>query len=490
MAIRSANHLRYSVSVGIDEVGVVASPGMVDVARSEPPAPLVAAVVEHARGTTIASLPAAAIESAKTFLLDCFGVAIVGSSTPESRRLPALVAGWGSGEDASIWGRDGRLPAPSAALVNAHQMHCLEYDCVHEPAVVHALTVVTPVLVAWMQRETRRRGRQMSGADLIVGAAVGVDVAGGLGDVTTTPLRFFRPATNGLLGAAAALIAVGRADHAVGVATMGLAYSQVAGTMQPHHEGGPQALALQIGFSARAAINAWDLANDSFRGPEQILEGKFGWFELIEGAGDPVAFTSRLGEQWEITRLSHKPFPSGRASHCAIDGVLQLQREHDFALADVERVVLRVPSLIKSLVGRAPYAGMAPGVARLCGRFLVPSALLDHGIDVTTYRDERLSDPRLLAAAERVVLEVDDNPNPNALEPQHVLIDLRDGRRLEIHLPEALGSPRRPLTREQHLKKFRTNLATVGREDRAEPIIELVDRLETLDDLSELFALL
>lgn len=453
-------------------------------------APLVAAVVAHARATTLTSLPQAAIDAARTFLLDCFGVAIVGSCTPESQRLPALVANWGSGDDATIWGRNGRLPAPSAAFVNAHQMHCLEFDCVHEPAVVHALTVVTPVLVAWMQREASRRGRRFSGGDLIVGAAVGVDVAGGLGDVTTTPLRFFRPATNGLLGAAAALIAVGKPDHAVGVATMGLAYSQVAGTMQPHHEGGPQALALQIGFSARAALNAWDLANDSFRGPEQILEGKFGWFELIEGGGDPVAFTARLGQQWEITRLSHKPFPSGRASHCAIDGVLQLQREHNFALADVERVVLRVPPLIKNLVGRPPYAGMAPGVARLCGRFLVPSALLDRGIDVTTYRQERLSDPDLLAAAERVVLEVDDNPNPNALEPQNVRIDLRDGRTLEIHLPEALGSPRRPLTRAQHLHKFRTNLAIAGREEFAERIIELVDRLETLDNVGELFALL
>ena len=463
---------------------------MDDVASIEPEAPLVAAVVAHALGTTIGSLPAVAVESAKIFLLDCFGVAIVGSGTPESQRLPFLAETWGRGDDATIWGREGRLPAPSAAFVNAHQMHCLEFDCVHEPAVVHALTVVTPVLVAWMQREARRSGRRITGSELIVGAAVGVDVAGGLGDVTTTPLRFFRPATNGLLGAAAALITVGKPNHAVGLATMGLAYSQVAGTMQPHHEGGPQALALQIGFSARAALNAWDLANNSFRGPEQILEGKFGWFELIEGAGDPVAFASRLGEQWEITRLSHKPFPSGRASHCAIDGVLQLQRQHGFALADVERVVLRVPSLIKSLVGRPPYAGMAPGVARLCGRFLVPSALLDRGIDVTTFREERLSDPELLAAAERVVLEVDDNPNPNALEPQNVRIDLHDGRRLEIHLAEALGSPRRPLTREQHLDKFRTNLAIAGREDRAEQIIELVDRLEALDDISDLLALL
>ena len=457
---------------------------------SAAPRAMVWGIVDHAINCQFDDLPENAVAAAKTFLLDCFGVATVGSLTPESQRLPAIVRSWGSGDDATVWGTGGRLPAPSAAMVNAHQLHCLEFDCVHEPAVVHAMTVVTPVLVAWMQRQTKISARKFSGRDLILGAAIGVDVAGGLGDVTTTPLRFFRPATNGLLGATAALIAVDKPLTHVGVAALGLAYSQVSGTMQPHHEGGPQALALQIGFAARGAITSWDLAVNDYCGPEQILEGKFGWFALIENGGDPAALLGRLGQQWEITRLSHKPFPSGRASHSAIDATLQLQREHGFTLDDVAAVHLRVPPLIKSLVGRPPYVDMAAGVARLCGRFLVPSAILDGAIDVTTFRHERLRDPLLHEAALRVTIEADDNPDPNALDPQTVTIELRNGQVLTRTLAAALGSPARPLSRDQHLRKFRTNLELAGRGAKAESIVALVDELEHLDDLGELFALL
>ncbi len=454
------------------------------------PQPMIWGIVGHALDRQFDDLPQNAVSAAKTFLLDSFGVATVGSLTPESQRLPAIVRSWGSGDDASVWGTGGRLPAPSAAMVNAHQLHCLEFDCVHEPAVVHAMTVVTPVLVAWMQRETNISARRFSGRDLILGAAIGVDIAGGLGDVTTTPLRFFRPATNGLLGATAALIAVDKPLAQVGVAALGLAYSQVSGTMQPHHEGGPQALALQVGFAARGAITSWDLAVNGYRGPEQILEGKFGWFTLIETGGDPGTLLDRLGQQWEITRLSHKPFPSGRASHSAIDATLQLQRENGFTLGDVAAIHLRVPPLINSLVGRPPHVDMAAGVARLCGRFLVPSAILDGTIDVTTFRDERLRDPVLHEAASRVTIEANDNPDPNALDPQTVTIELRNGLVLTRTLTAALGSPDRPLSRNQHLHKFRANMELAGRSDRADRIIALVDELDHLDNVGELFSLL
>jgi 2-methylcitrate dehydratase PrpD len=49
-----------------------------------------------------------------------------------------------------------RLPAISAAFVNAFQIHCLEWDAVHEPAVVHALSVVTAALMASLDRRSGR----------------------------------------------------------------------------------------------------------------------------------------------------------------------------------------------------------------------------------------------------------------------------------------------------------------------------------------------
>ena len=58
--------------------------------------------------------------------------------------------------------------------------------------------------------------------------------------------------------------------------------------MQAHVEGTP-ALGLQIGFNARAAINAVDAAEAGLAGPHDVLTGPFGYFALFEnGSFEPT----------------------------------------------------------------------------------------------------------------------------------------------------------------------------------------------------------
>ena len=85
-----------------------------------------------------------------------------------------------------------RLPAASAALCNAYQLHNSEYDCIHERAVVHPLAVLLPAVLAHAER-----AGGVSGRDLLSAVVLGVDVAAGLGVAARSGLRFFRPAIAG-----------------------------------------------------------------------------------------------------------------------------------------------------------------------------------------------------------------------------------------------------------------------------------------------------
>ena len=211
---------------------------------------------------------------------------------------------------------------------------------------------------------------------------------------------------------------------------------------------------------------------------------------MIERGGEPEAFTQALGQRWEIAETSIKPFPSGRATHGGLHGALTLQREHGFSVDDVAAVRVRVPSLVFDLVGRRPEPGMDVGAARLCLALLIPHVLRDGTIDLATYARDRLDDEALLALAEHVVIECDDNPDPNAFTPQRVAITLRDRREVQTTLTAVLGAPDCPLGRAGVDAKFRANLASVGRAERADSIIEGVAHLEALDDVSPLLALL
>jgi 2-methylcitrate dehydratase PrpD len=142
------------------------------------------------------------------------------------------------------------------------------------------------------------------------------------------------------------------------------------------------------------------------------------------------------------------------------------------------------------LVGRPPEPDMDIGAARLCLALLIPHALRDGTIDLTTYAPSRLNDPSVLDLAQRVTIERDDNPDPNAFTPQHAEVTLKDGRRLTITLTEVLGSPGHPLGALGIETKFRANLASVGRDGVADEIVTMTAGLDDLDDITPLLELL
>ena len=161
----------------------------------------------HAIDTRFADLPAEARQRAAVYILDSLGVGIAGSSVDGGHGLLRVASGWGE-PAVSVWGRKARLSAPAAAFLNAWQMHNQEFDCLHEGAVVHALASVLPAALA----AAELRG-QVSGAELMVAVAVGVDLAASLGLAARAGFRFFRPATAGGFGAVAAAGRILGLDH-------------------------------------------------------------------------------------------------------------------------------------------------------------------------------------------------------------------------------------------------------------------------------------
>jgi len=446
----------------------------------------IASFAEHVARTTYERLPPAAVLAAKTFLLDSVGVAVAGSADRWAAQLAECAAGWGEGRESTILGTRDRLPVQAAALVNAYQIHCLEFDCVHERAVVHPMAT----LLATLFGHAERRGG-VSGRDLLAAVVVGVDVACGVGLASRAAMKFFRPATAGAFGAVAAVGKLDGFDAPTLVNAFGLAYSQISGTLQPHVEGSA-ALGLQMGFNARGALTAVDLAARGLVGPHEVLEGRYGYLRLFEGAYDLAPVLAGLGTVWRVTELAHKPFPSGRLTHGAVDGLLRLKRELGFAAADVVRVTVNVPPLVKRLVGRPDIPEPVASYARLCLPFVAATALLRETVDVPDFLGERLTDPRTHALAQRVALEVEEGPDENAILPQTITVVLADGREHALRLESVLGHPANPLTREQHLDKFRRCWSYGARRldpAKGERLIALVDRLESVPDVSELVAL-
>lgn len=441
------------------------------------------AIAEHVMACNLDALPGATINAAKVFLLDSFGVGLAGSCGPLASELVETQLASGTGEDARVWGFGTQLPAAAAAMCNAYQIHNSEFDCIHEEAVVHVMAVVLPVSMAGAERKDG-----CSGGQLLEALIVGADVAAGLGVAAKSGLRFFRPATAGAFGGVAALGKLMGFSKAQLVEAFSLVYGQLCGTMQAHTEGS-MLLATQIGFNARNAVVACDLAAAGFTGPKNILDGEFGYFSLFEDGGDTASLKTCLNDRHRIEEVAHKPFPSGRATHGIIDGCLELQRLHGIGADEIATVRARVPRLVHQLVGRPVTSKMTINYARLCAQYVAACALLRKTLRIDDFTEQAYADEARQDLARRVNIASYESDNPNDLLPVHIEIVTKSDATHSITLEAVYGSPDKPLSREAHLSKFRDNCKLAARtlaSENTERVIQLVDDLEDLTDVVRL----
>ena len=438
-----------------------------------------AVLVDHALGVRWEKLPEVARRAARDFLHDSLAVGVAGRNALLADQAFAAAQGWsGHGGTAFVLGRPGeRLTAPHAAFVNAYQIHSQEYDCVHEPAVAHPMASVGAVLLAEASRAPA------SGADFLAAMVAGVDIVATLGVAVTSPLKFFRPATAGIFGSIGAICRLRRLSPEVSRNAFGYGLAFASGTMQAHVEGKPT-LAIQVAAAARSAIEAVDLARAGFEGPQGSIDGAFGYLSLFEDAADLPPVLAELGKRQRVAELSWKPFPTGRAAHGAIVALRRMVDAHGLTPDTLERFTYHAPPLIHRLVGRRPHAGMSVAYARLCFAWLGAVVLTRGTIDLADFTPERLADPALLALAERIVVEVNDNLDPAAFVPATGVAALRNGQVISETVTRQFGSPEWPLSREEHLAKARRCLEFGGMAHVHAELAALVDRVDTLDDVA------
>lgn len=434
-------------------------------------------LIDHALSLRWADLPNDVKARAQTFLHDSLAVGVAGRNAAHADAVLAMVQGWGAGDVASVLGRpDVRLPAPSAAFINAFQIHGQEYDCVHEPAVLHPMATVLAALLADAQR-----GAPVSGEQFLTAIVAGVDVAVTLGIAAPDALKFFRPATAGIFGCVAAIASLRAMPRDMALDAFGHALALVSGTMQAHVEGKP-ALPVQVANAARSSLVAIDLARGGMPGVTRPLDGPFGYFPLMEVREALAPALARLGQGLRITEVSWKPFPTGRAGHGGIVAVQQLRDEQGLVAADLESLEYHAPPLIHRLVGRPAKAGMEPGYARLCMQYLAAVTLLRGKVTLGDFTRESLDDTAVLALAAKITVVADDNPDLAAFVPARAVVRTVDGRVLKQDVTAQLGSPQWPLSEAQHMAKALGCLEFAGLEACHDALVAAVAALPDADD--------
>lgn len=415
------------------------------------PATLLEAIAEFGVSTPFHAIPAAALDIAKTQILDSVGTTLAGAKTPAARALLRVAQSEGGAGPCAALGTGMRTSATWAALCNGTLGHALDFDDTNLVMLGHSSVPLTAATFACAEL-TSQGGREVLHAFVL-----GYEVESALG-------RYLEPrhyvegwhptCTIGTIGTAVAAakllgLSAARARHAVGLAASHASGLRANfGTMtKPFH----------AGHAARSGVLSALLAREGFTSSPRALEGKNGFVQLFKSEpADPRSIFEGLGTRWEIveTPSAIKQYPSAAPTHSFMDALRELARQHRFTAADVASVTIAVSPLAREIL---PYPRPRSGLeGKFSIEYCAAVSLLDDPVGLGSFSDDRALRADAAAMMARVSVLVDEAmaTGVDSRFRSRVQVTLVDGRTFERPPAAVKGDHVEPLARSTILAKF------------------------------------
>jgi len=410
-------------------------------------------------------------------IVNWLGCAVGAARHPTVEAALAAVKDLAPSQQSTVLGRADKVDMASAALLNGITSHTFDFDDTHLATIIHPAGPVVSAALALAEH------RKLSGRALVDATVLGVDVACRVGNAIY-PDHYDRgwhiTGSTGMLGAAAACSRLLGLDAGKTAMALGLAASQPIGVREqfgtmtkPFHPGAAARAGLTSALMAMHGYTSSPRALEAPRGLMQTYSAKCSWNEL----------TDALGTRFEIAANTYKPFACGIVIHPSIDGCVQLREAHSLKPDDVERIELRVHSLVLELCGKkTPRLGLE-------GKFSIYHAsacgMMFGAAGEAEFSDAIVQRPDVIALRDRVVATRDDAVREESAD---VTVVTRDGRRHHVFVEHAIGSRERPMSDADLARKFHGLVDPILGAGRAKRLVELSRAVAAMKDVGELAA--
>lgn len=440
-------------------------------------------------------LPDDVLEMTKKQVLDYFAVALGGASKAGVEELVELAVEWGGAPQSTIIGWGHRVPVPNAAQINATMAHTLDYDDVHETAIMHPGVVAIPTALTLAEYIGG-----ISGEEFITAVALGTDFICRLGLATRPgesiiPYGWHQTSLYGYITAAAVAGRIlGLSEEGI-VNAIGIAYHQSSGNAQCVKDG---ALTKRLGpgFAVKAGIAAALMAQKGITGAKNCLEGESGFYKVYhDNKYSQSALIGELGTRFEGKNVTIKPYPCCRGIHPFIDASLKLVTEHDIIPENVASITIWCgPGTLNLLC--APIEIKTKPRNFVDSQFSAPwgvaSVIARKRAGLDDFTPEAIKSKDLLDVASKISVEVDPSFQGAELEPGRVRVTMKDGNIYTEQVDLPLGTPSNPLSLADCERKFRDCIGQAEKlipKENADQLVNLIANLEKVGDVKELIKL-
>jgi 2-methylcitrate dehydratase PrpD len=444
--------------------------------------PIAARLARYVSELDYTKLPDSVAAKVRLCLYDAFAGAYAGHELDWSRAAVDTAAELAGRPEATIWTNGARVGVAEAAFANGVAAHSVIGEDMHTESQAHAGTVVFPTLLAVVERDGA------SGRDVIAAAAAGYELIGRVGRAVVGPEfreRGFRPSgTFGPLGAAAAASRLLRIDAVQTLNAVAIAANFAGGLNEWGNVGSTDVYA-HNGQAARSGILAALLARRGLEGPSTVFEGRDGFAKAYGGesaVGRLPAMTERLGEQYEIMKVWHKPAPACAFTQTTAQVALGLARREGIRPQAVRSGVIRTFRMGNEYPGldnAGPFDSIL--AAKMSNQFAVAATIVHGEIAHDHYR--HYDDPRVRDVADRLAVEIDSEADAGFPARQMVKLELlmEDGTFLTAEQRDV-----KPPSADELVARFRRYAEPVLGADETARLTQTIDRLDALEDARDL----
>jgi 2-methylcitrate dehydratase PrpD len=433
------------------------------------------ALARFVRESAFGDLPDAVVHEAKRAVLNWVGCAVGASRHATLESALAGLAPFFGPAQATVLGRRERIDVLHAALMNGLSSHTFDFDDTHLKTVIHPAGPVASAILALAEH------RPIDGRAFIHAFVLGVEVECRIGNAVYPShydVGWHITGTAGVFGSAAACGRLLGLDETQMVFALGIAATQAAGLREMF---GSMCKPLHPGMAAKNGLYAALLAKSGFTSSPVGIEGRRGFANVLATARNYDEITTALGESWELSLNTYKPFACGIVEHPVIDGCIQLRNEHRLTADAIATIELDVHPLVLELTGKKnPQVGLE-------GKFSVyhcaACAIVYGDGGEAQFSDARVREPAIVALRDRVMAAVDPALHEDAC---HIRIRLVDGTVLERHVEHAIGSLARPMSDADLEAKCRGLCADILSRTAVDRLVAQCWALDELDDAGAL----
>jgi 2-methylcitrate dehydratase PrpD len=439
-------------------------------------------LAHHAVHTPVPAIPPLALEHAKMSVASTIASAAMGYRISSANIIRQLQLDDGGSPQATLWFHGGRLPAPSAARVNAVASDAAASDDSDLRSIAHIGTIVSTTALAmaeWLNRP---------GRDGLAAMALGYEVAGRI-DECLTPGRMrrgFHGSVSTVFGAAVAggrLLAlnVEQMTHAIALAATSIGGMAVAADTSCSRE-------YHAGMAAMAGIQAALAARAGFQGDPGILEAPRGFLHAMDGQA-LEDITRDLGVSWDIvTDMAIKLVPGAHPFHAVAEAAATAARENNIDASRIERIVISAAVQHTSFGGEPHPRNLVEAAHSLA--YFVAASVVDRGFGWDNLSLDKMRDPLIDGLQDKVRFDPNPPPLPDRFPHRHggsVAIHMANGDIHQATCTAPRGAGSRGIDWADVEAKYRHLAPRAGLDaEQVTHTLSLIRGLDRLDDVAQL----